>query len=379
MAKREGRRRFGSIRKLPSGRFQIRYPGPDGRLRTGTTTYRTKTDADRALTLIEAQMISGEWTDPDRGKIRLADYARAWIKERPGLRPKTVELYTWLLERHIIPTLGDVAVGKLSAQAIRTWRADLLANGVSVSTAAKAYRLLRAILMTAVEEDQLIARNPCRIKGADNEHTPERPVLTVRQVFELADRMADKRFKALILLATFASLRWGEVIALRRSSIDLDARTVTIREQLLELDNGEMRLCPPKSRAGRRTVSIPAVIIPVLAEHLAAYVDEADDAFVFLGKRGAFLRGSNFRREARWAEALKEMGLQGLHFHDLRHTGNTLAAQSGASLADLKARMGHDSDRAALIYQHATRDADQRIADALSARVAAEQQKIADS
>ncbi|MEV7801927.1 tyrosine-type recombinase/integrase [Microbispora sp. NPDC088329] len=70
--------------------------------------------------------------------------------------------------------------------------------------------------------------------------------------------------------------------------------------------------------------------------------------------------------------ALKEMGVKGLHFHDLRHTGNTLAAQSGASLADLKARVGHDSDRAALIYQHATRDADQRIADALSARVAAD-------
>ncbi|GAA3001127.1 tyrosine-type recombinase/integrase [Streptosporangium longisporum] len=93
------------------------------------------------------------------------------------------------------------------------------------------------------------------------------------------------------------------------------------------------------------------------------------DAFVFLGKRGGFLRGNNFRREARWADALKEMGVKGLHFHDLRHTGNTLAAQSGASLADLKARMGHDSDRAALIYQHATRDADQKIADALSARV----------
>ncbi len=66
------------------------------------------------------------------------------------------------------------------------------------------------------------------------------------------------------------------------------------------------------------------------------------------------------------------MGLKGLHFHDLRHTGNTLAAQSGASLADLKARMGHDSDRAALIYQHATGDADQKIADTLSARVEAE-------
>ncbi|MEV0145206.1 MULTISPECIES: tyrosine-type recombinase/integrase [unclassified Nonomuraea] len=377
MPNKDGHRRFGNLRKLPSGRFQIRYPGPDGRLHTGATTYATKTDADRALTLIEAQMISGDWTEPDRGKIQLADYARAWIKERPGLRPKTIELYTWLLERHIVPGLGGVAVGKLSPQTIRTWRSDLLGNGVSISTAAKAYRLLRAVLMTAVEEDKLIARNPCRIKGADNEHTPERPVLTVAQVFELADRMADRRFKALVLLATFVSLRWGEVIALRRSSIDLDARTVRVREQLVELDGGEIRLSPPKSRAGRRTISIPSAIIPALTEHLASYVDQTDDAFVFLGKRGAFLRGGSFRREAKWAEALKEMGLQGLHFHDLRHTGNTLAAQSGASLADLKARMGHDSDRAALIYQHATRDADQRIADALSARVAAEQQKIA--
>lgn len=66
------------------------------------------------------------------------------------------------------------------------------------------------------------------------------------------------------------------------------------------------------------------------------------------------------------------MGLTGLHFHDLRHTGNTLAAQSGASLADLKARMGQDSDRAALIYQHATRGADRKIADALDARIKAE-------
>ncbi|TMR12993.1 hypothetical protein ETD85_57955 [Nonomuraea zeae] len=96
------------------------------------------------------------------------------------------------------------------------------------------------------------------------------------------------------------------------------------------------------------------MIVPVLVEHLAACVDEAEVAFVFVGKLGAFLRGRNFRREAKWGDALKEMGVQGLRFHGLRHTGNTLVAQSGASLADLKARMGHDSDRATLIYQHAT-------------------------
>ncbi|MFI6174327.1 tyrosine-type recombinase/integrase [Nonomuraea sp. NPDC051191] len=372
MANKDGHRRFGNIRKRESGRFQIRYPGPDGRLRTGATTYATRAEADRALTLIEATMIAGDWTDPDRGKVLLGDYARAWIKERPGLRPKTIENYTWLLHRHIMPTLGGVQVGKITTQMIRAWRAERLEQGTSISTVAKAYRFLRAVLMTAAEEDKLISRNPCRIKGADNEHTPERPVITVSQVFELADRMADRRFRALILLATFASLRWGEVIALRRHDLDLAARTVRVREQLVELDGGEMRLCPVKSKAGRRTIGIPAAIVPTLTEHLASYVGPDEDAFVFLGKNSGFLRGGNFRRAAKWADALKEMGLMGLHFHDLRHTGNTLAAQSGASLADLKARMGHDSDRAALIYQHATKDADQRIADALSARVEAD-------
>jgi integrase len=182
----------------------------------------------------------------------------------------------------------------------------------------------------------------------------------------------DRRFRALILLTTFASLRWGEVTALRRSDIDLMTRTVRVREQLVELDGGDMVLCPPKSRAGKRVVGIPAAIITALREHLDTFVEDRPDAFAFLGAAGGFLRGGNFRREANWGQALADLGLTGLHFHDLRHTGNTLAAGSGASLADLKARMGHDSDRAALIYQHATRDADRKIADALDARIEAE-------
>jgi integrase len=182
----------------------------------------------------------------------------------------------------------------------------------------------------------------------------------------------DRRFRALVLLTTFASLRWGEVIALRRSDLDLEKHTVRVREQLIELDGGAMVLAPPKSRAGKRVVGFPALIVPELREHLDTYVGADSDAFVFLGAKGGFLRGSNFRREANWARALTDLGVSGLHFHDLRHTGNTLAAQSGASLADLKARMGQDSDRAALIYHHASQAADRKIADALDARIRAE-------
>ena len=367
MANKDGHRRFGSIRRLPSGRFQIRYPGPDGRLRTGTDTYENKGSADRALSLIEAQILAGDWTDPQRGKILLRVYAQKWIEQRPNLRARTVELYTWLLAKHISPYLGAVPIGKITPELVREWRASLLSNGVSVSATAKAYRLLRAVLMTAAE-DRIIPRNPCRIRGAGDEKPPERPVLTVAQVFDLADQMRDRRFRALVLLTTFASLRWGEAIALRRCDIDLNARSVSIRRQYIETTS-QLVLGPPKSRAGSRTVGIPKAIIPALREHFDSYVGAEDTALVFAGARGGVLRRGNFRRGSGWAQAVVKSGVPGLHFHDLRHTGNMLAAP-GASLADLKARMGHDSARAAMIYQHATAEADQAIAEALDKRIA---------
>src|SRR5690348_168928 len=189
MANRERHRRFGNVRRRESGRYQIRYPGPDGRMRTGPETYERRSDADRALVMIEAQIRSGEWTDPERGKVKLGDYGSAWITERPGLRPRTMDLYRWLLRKHVEPYLGGVPVGKLSTRQVREWRATLLANGVSVSVTAKAYRLLRAIMTTAVEDDKLLPRNPCRIRGAGTEDAAERPVLTVAQVFELAGQV----------------------------------------------------------------------------------------------------------------------------------------------------------------------------------------------
>ena len=113
---------------------------------------------------------------------------------------------------------------------MREWHATLLSAGVSQTTTAKSYRLLRAVLMTAAE-DRIIPRNPCRIRGGGDEKPLERPVLTIAQVLDLADRMAARRFRVLILLAIFASLRWGEAIALRRCDLDLVARTVSIRRQ----------------------------------------------------------------------------------------------------------------------------------------------------
>jgi integrase len=145
----------------------------------------------------------------------------------------------------------------------------------------------------------------------------------------------DRRFRALVLLATFASLRWGEVTGLRRSDVDLVARTVRVREQLIELDDGQMVLAPPKSRAGKRVVSFPGVIVPTLAEHLDTYVDDDPDAFVFLGAKGAFLRGNSFRRAANWYRTLAETGLSNVRFHEPsphgQHPGRAEWGEPGGS------------------------------------------------
>lgn len=255
MANKRGKRRFGSIRELPSGRFQVRYPGPDGKMRSAGTTYPTRREAERQLSLLEAKQVAGDWTDPQRAKVKLSEYAAKWIKERPELRARTVEIYTGLLRRHITPYLGNVPIGKIDTATVREWRATLVSAGVGPSEVAKAYRLLRAVLMTATD-DLIISRNPCRIKGAGEEKPDERPVLTVAQVFKLA-KMVPEHLRALVLLATFASLRWGEVVALRRMDLDLNAGTVTVRQAQVELDTGELIIGPPKSRAGLRTVALP--------------------------------------------------------------------------------------------------------------------------
>ena len=432
MPNKDGHRRFGNVRKRESGRYQIRYPGPDGQMRTGPDTYDRKGDAEKALVIIEAQMAAGEWTDPDRGKVKLADYASTWIAERPGLRVRTVDLYNWLLAKHIAPYLGGVPIGRLSTPMVRKWRADLLAKGVSVSMAAKAYRLLRAVLTTAVEEDKILPRNPCRVRGAGEEHAPERPVLTVDQVFDLAELVGrrpvgnirklpnggyrlrvrrngvmrtvpevygtraeaervlwtmandgradfsqDERFRAMVLLATFASLRWGEVTALTRSDLDLKAGTVRIRAAFTQRrSNGSaIVLGPPKSRAGRRIVGIPRAIIPALEQHMAKFVGPELGALVFSGPTGAPIRRSNFGKMSGWTHAVASIGAEGLHFHDLRHTGNTFAAAKGTKIKDLMARMGHDSERAAMIYQHQAHGADKTITDNIDAYVEAERRK----
>jgi integrase len=259
-----------------------------------------------------------------------------------------------------------VYLNRITSAAVRSWHAGLRRGGVGESTVAKAYRLLKGILNTAVEDD-LLARNPCRIRHAGTERPEERRPPSLAEVGATGDAIAP-RFRALVLLGAWSGLRYGELAGLTRQRIDLLHGVVDVREQLIQTKDGRRFLTAPKTSAGVRTVVLPPHLLPEIEAHLDTFVDVSPAAMVFTGAKGATLERSNFRNV--WLAALDAAGVPHYRFHDLRHLAATLAAVSGATTRELMMRIGHSSPRAAMIYQHATSDRDRAIAKAMSRLVA---------
>jgi integrase len=304
-------------------------------------------------------MSRGEWHDPRLGAVPFGEWAERWLATKaPKLRPSTVDLYRYLLRLHVVPHFGPMPVGRITAVEVQAWLAGLHGESqLSPNTVAKAYRVLKGALDGAVETG-LIARSPCVLRGAGTERHPEMRIATPEQVASIAAAVGP-RWEALVFVAAYAGLRWGELAGLRRRDVNLEAGSLTVVRQLTEV-NGTLAFGPPKTAAGRRSVGVPSFVARSLAVHLALYGETGDDGLVFPAADGGPMRRSNFRRRV-WEPAIAEVGLTGLRFHDLRHTAATLAAASGTSLRALMARIGHASAAAALRYQHVTDGQDAEI------------------
>jgi len=209
------RRHFGTVRKRSSGRWQVVYR-VEGRMYSAGA-YKFKADALACLATIESDLRRGVWIDPRAGRMTLRVYAKEWLDQRNDLAFRTNELYTYLLESHIMPSLGNATLIGLAPSKIRSWHASLARD--HPSTAAKAYRLLSAILRTAVT-DGLLVSSLCKVAGGGVERPAERPVATVREVEALEAAMPE-HLRLIVLLATWCQLRRAELLGLRRKDIDL--------------------------------------------------------------------------------------------------------------------------------------------------------------
>ena len=358
------RRRFGYVRKLPSGRYQASFVGPSGLRQSAPGTFKTKTDADRWLAAAEADISRGTWLAEDLGRESFGNYARAWLRDHPKMGPRYRETCERNLRLHLAP-LHDVPLRALTSAVVREWYASAQRGSGGQTSIMQAYRFLRAVLNTAVR-DGAIVKNPCQIPGAGSDRAKERPIATPAEVVALLESITP-RYRAAVLLAAWCGLRRGEVLGLRPADVDLVAGTVTVRRNRVELleNNRAAFDAEPKTDAGRRTVVIPPHVMPVLAEHMATWAGP-DRAFV--GRDGRPMRGDAIRQA--FDRARRKAGMPGFRFHDLRHTGQTLAAATGATVKDLMRRLGHASPVASYRYLHAVDGRDAEIATALSALAA---------
>jgi integrase len=298
--------------------------------------------------------------DDQLGRESFGNYARGWLRDHPTMGARYRETCLRNLRLHLAD-LDDVPLRAMTPVLVRTWHAQALRGKGGRTSIAQSYRFMRAVLNNAVREGA-IARNPCQIPGAGSERARERPVASPAEVVALVEAITP-RYRAAVLLAAWCGLRRGEVLGLFRNDVDVEHGTVTVRRNRVELLARAAGAFdgPPKTDAGRRTVTIPPHVLPVLREHMTMW---AGPERVFVGQHGQPMRGDAMRQA--FGRARTSVGMAGFTFHDLRHTGQTLAASTGATIKDLMKRLGHASSAAANRYLHAVEGRDAEIAAALS-------------
>jgi len=387
------RRGWGTVRRLASGNYQASYAW-DGERHNAPAAF-----ADRETGIIwlrdERRLIDeGRWTPPAERleaerqvelrklaeEIHLRDYAEQWLETRTNKRGQPLKTrskadYRRLLKAKINPTFGDMEIKNITKASVQAW---YMRYSKTPTEQASAYALFRTILNSAVE-DELITVSPCRVKGAGKAPVKHKVQLaTIEEMSTILAVMPD-RYRLTVQIALWCTLRIGEILELRRSDIrikhtrapdgaDIAVGTIGVRRTVQHIE-GEVVIDTPKTEKGVREVHIPPALIPEFETHLQSHAQWGNDGLLFPSGRGGSLHHRTFGNW--WNRARDAAGRPDLRFHDLRHTGATMLAQEGATIAELMDRLGHTTPKAALVYQHAAADRDQLMAERLSGRMGA--------
>lgn len=377
MASKRSRASFGTVRKLPSGRYQARYVGDDTVRRS--KTFERKGEADAWLSQQQTDIARGDWTaKPKRSRLTFGEYFPDWLAHRQ-LRPRTQREYEGIYRRYLADQFDRMPLAAITVDTVRTWYAELgreferkraeaeqkrTETGTSRVEAGNtarshAYALLRTVLGSAVD-DGVIAANPAHIRGAGQ--TRRTSVTEPATPAELAAIVAGmpERLRLLVLLGAWCALRYGELAELRRSDLDLTRGVIKVRRAMVWISGRGAVVGDPKSAAGIRDVTMPPSLLPIVQEHLAKHAEAGKNGLLFPAVNGGHQNRASVSKH--WKKATEAAGRPKLRMHDLRHTGAVMAAQAGATLAELMQRLGHSTVGAALRYQHAAQDRDAEIA-----------------
>ena len=346
--------------------YQVRLRDPDGR--TYSRTFLTRTEAKRWELDQRARLTRGDWVDPRGAETAFGDIARQWLRSNPTKRESGLARDETIVRLKLLPTLGSRRVGSLRPVDIQNLVNAWHEEGSMPRTVRRQYGVLRAICNSAVEND-LIARSPCR--GIKLPEIPplERDLPTADDLARLADELGVDA--PMMWLGAVTGMRWGEVAGLRVGRIDFSRGELTVSEQQTRGLHGQPITAPPKSAAGRRTLSLPAPLVELLSKQLDRRRIPRDDpeALVFAAPQGGPVRYDKWRRRV-WLPACENAGLVGLSFHDLRRVNATALVAEGVNIKTAQARLGHSDPRLTLaIYAQATTEADRDAAARVGSRL----------
>lgn len=418
------KREFGSIeaRRLKSGGtvYRARYRSPlDGTFVSAPSTFQARIDAEAWLYGERKRTEDLETWQPPAVRLSQAaraaaarpgtfnEYAEQWIRDRKSkgrpLADRTQDHYAGLLARYLSPTFGDLALDEITPQMVNVWYDGLTiqrkrAGDTGATTRAHTYGFARSVMTTATGvHGPLVGHiNPFAVRGAGTTPSNKRTELVSSDELEIILTTIRPEWRAMVQIALWTGLRFGELAELRRSDIDLDEQMIHVRRAVSRSKVGGVKAKDPKSEAGKRDREIPGAIVPAVRAHLRTYV-AGRDGLLFPGRDGRHLAPSTFYgkatcatckkipkvcarqqkdgriedhafevRESGWYAARVAAGHPTLHFHDLRATGATLMAQNGATEAEIMEWLGDSTPQAAQRYVRAAKSRMRAHADTMS-------------
>jgi integrase len=377
----------GSLRRRGKESWELKFDaGKDpqtGRRRIEYRSFRgTRKEAEAKLIELVAQIGKGEYVALT--KMTLGDYVAArinhWatvgqISSEDGISPTTAERYRHLLRLQIDPHIGSIALQKLKPFDLETWHTKLAASGLSARTIGHAHSILVKALDEA-QKNEMVIRNVAKIQAAPTAESTEAIILSPDQVKALPHLLHDHDLlQPVAITALHTGLRRGELLALRWGAVDLERGTLRVVQSLEQLQDGTLRFKVPKTRAGRRDISLPTIVIDTLRDHRRQQLELRlqlglgklpDDALVFQNIDGS--PRSPKAVSIMWARFAEKIGAPDVTFHNLRHTHASMLIDAGVDVVTISKRLGHSSPTVTLeVYAHRFQQSDSKAAAAINA------------
>ncbi len=344
-----------SIKKRENGQWRARYRDAAGK--EHSRHYARKVDAQKWIDDTTASIVTGQYVDPKAGRVTVREYAEQWRAAQVH-REGTVVQIEGILCRHVYPVLGDRPLASVLPSDVQSL-VKRLSLTLAPATVGVAHRVLSTIFKSAVADRRLASSPTLGTRLPKVEKRKVEPI-TTEQVRALVEAVPE-RYRGLVLLTVGTGMRQGEVFGLTLDRVDFLRRSLTVDRQLVGISGRVPYFGPPKTAASVRVIPLPTVVVDALAAHLATFPTEG---LIFTNEHGDMIRRSNFG--TMWGRATKSVGLDGLHFHDLRHYYASLLIRHGESIKTVQARLGHANAAETLdTYSHLWPDSDDRTREAV--------------